>query len=288
MRGSICGVFVLAVVVGLALPVVAQVERGRTHVEMAHPRVTPLPYTAEYKTTRVRTLADGSLSTRESTEVVAVDAQGRRMTSTTTVPLTGDQTPVTRVTVFDPIAHTNTSWTVPGQRVTVLTMPAPGALRPACAPNSTATSSTHFGATFGVDRTQPYRPNIEDLGTDTILGLEARGRRTVTMIPAGKVGNDTPTQRTSETWTAITPGLAGLVVRQVTEDPLAGKTNKELVNFTQAEPDAALFQPPADYEVVNKEPPTPSCPGTTTSSPSTEGSGQSFTPIAEPPALPEQ
>jgi hypothetical protein len=278
----------LVAVAGLALPVAAQVERGRTHVEMAHPRVAHLPYTAEYKTTKVRVLADGSLSTRESTEVVAVDAQGRRMTSTTTVPLTGDQTPVTRVTVFDPDAHTNTSWTVPGQRVTVLTMPMPGAPRPACVPNSTATSSAHIGSVFNVDRTQPYRPNIEDLGTDTILGLEARGRRTITMIPAGKVGNDTPTQRTSETWTAINPGLAGLVVRQVTEDPLAGKTNKELVNFTQAEPDAALFQPPAEYEVVNKEPPAPSCPGTATTSPSTEGSGQSFAPIHEPPAPPEQ
>lgn len=288
MRVSICGVLALAA--GLALPLAGQVERGRSRVEMAHPRMVRLPYTAEYKITRVRILADGSPSTRESTEVVAIDSQGRRMTSTTAVPLADDQTPVTRVSVFDPISHTNTSWTVPGQKVTVLTMPAPGALRPACAPNLTATSSAHIGAILSVDRTQPYRPNIEDLGTDTILGLEARGRRTITMIPAGKVGNDTPTQRTSEMWTAISPGLAGLVVRQVTEDPQMGKTDKELTNFAQAEPDAALFQPPADYEVVSRDPSTSGCPSVAVSSPSTstESADPSFAPIEEPPAPPEQ
>jgi len=28
---------------------------------------------------------------------------------------------------------------------------------------------------------------------------------------------------------------------------------RELVKFTQGEPDAALFQPPSDYEVVTQE-----------------------------------
>jgi hypothetical protein len=64
--------------------------------------------------------------------------------------------------------------------------------------------------------------------------------------------------------------------------------DKELVNFTQAEPDTAVFQPPAEYEVVNKEAPTPGCPGTPTSSSSTESTGQSFAPIPEPPPPPEQ
>jgi hypothetical protein len=32
-----------------------------------------------------------------------------------------------------------------------------------------------------------------------------------------------------------------------------GKTTRELVSFTEGEPDAALFQAPADYEVVTQE-----------------------------------
>jgi hypothetical protein len=89
-------------------------------------------------------------------------------------------------------------------------------------------------------------------------------------------------------WTAIAPGLTGLVVRQVTDDPQVGTMNKELGNFTQGEPDASVFQPPADYEIVNKEAPTSVCLGAAASSPSTESTGQSFAPIPEPPAPPEQ
>ena len=129
---------------------------------------------------------------------------------------------------------------------------------------------------------------MEDLGTETIQGVEARGHRTITTIPAGKIGNDAPIQRTSEMWTAIAPGLTGLVVRQVTDDPQVGTMNKELGNFTQGEPDASVFQPPADYEIVNKEAPTSVCLGAAASSPSTESTGQSFAPIPEPPAPPEQ
>ena len=33
----------------------------------------------------------------------------------------------------------------------------------------------------------------------------------------------------------------------------SGRMTRELVKFNQGEPDAALFQPPADYEVVTQE-----------------------------------
>ncbi len=278
MRGSICGVLTLVAVAGMALPLASQVERGRTRVEMAHPHMVRLPYTAKYKVTHTRTLANGSTITHESSEVVAVDAQGRRMSSSTIVPLSDEQTPVTHISVNDPVAHTNSSWTVPGQKVTVMAMPAPGAALSSCAPTTTA--PVHFSAPL------MQRPEMEDLGTETIEGVEARGYRTITTIPAGKIGNDAPMQRTSEEWRAIAPGLTGLVVRQLTNDPHAGNMNKELVNFTQAEPDAALFQPPPNYEIVNKE--APACPGTAISSTSTESNGESFSPIPEPPTPPEQ
>jgi hypothetical protein len=54
-------------------------------------------------------------------------------------------------------------------------------------------------------------------------------------------------------WFSTTPGLSGINVRQVNEDPQMGKTTRELVSFSQGEPDASLFQLPADYEVVTQE-----------------------------------
>jgi hypothetical protein len=43
------------------------------------------------------------------------------------------------------------------------------------------------------------------------------------------------------------------LVREVTDDPQAGRSTKELENLNQDEPDASIFQPPAGYEIVNKE-----------------------------------
>ncbi|MGA7831667.1 MAG: hypothetical protein WCA21_11955 [Terracidiphilus sp.] len=279
MRGSIIGV--MALVAGMALPAAGQVVRNQTtRVEIAHPRVALLPYTAEYKITRIRTLGDGSTITQESTETVALDSQGRRMTATTSVPLTGDQIRKTRVTVFDPVAHTNSIWGVPGEKMTVMQMPLPGAARPSCA--AATPGSTAMPARIP-NKIAPnaIRPITEDLGTDTIQGVEARGHRTTITTPAGTIGNDAPLVRTNEVWTASAPGLRGLLVRSVSDDPQAGKMNRELTNFTQAEPDASVFQPPSDYEIVNKDATVSNCSGTESSEPV-------LAPIPPPPPPPEQ
>jgi len=47
--------------------------------------------------------------------------------------------------------------------------------------------------------------------------------------------------------------LSGLVLRSVTDDPQTGKVDDELVNISLAEPDAASFEPPEGYEIVNRE-----------------------------------
>jgi hypothetical protein len=243
MRGTIF--MTLAAVAGLALPVAGQAPRTRvTTVEMANSsHVARLPYTVEYKTARVQRLADGTTITHESTEVIAVDSQGRRMTATTNNPASADQTPLTRVTVFDPAAHTNISWTVPGLKATVMAMPPLGAARSSCT-----------SATRGAGAVMPTRPNIkstvEDLGMETVNGIEAHGRLTTTTTPAGAIGNNEPIVRTSEIWNAAVPGLNGLLVRSVIDDPQSDRTTKELTNLTQSEPDATVFAPPSDYEIV--------------------------------------
>jgi hypothetical protein len=86
----------------------------------------------------------------------------------------------------------------------------------------------------------------EDLGADTIMGVEVRGSRTTVTTPAGAMGNDQPLVRTDEIWMA--PSL-GMVLRSVSDDPRMGKTNREVVSLDLNNPDPALFQPPAGYEV---------------------------------------
>jgi len=90
----------------------------------------------------------------------------------------------------------------------------------------------------------------EELGTDTIMGVEVRGYRTTVTTPVGRIGNDQPLVSTTETWTAAS---LGITVRQISEDPRMGKTTREMVNLDLSEPEPSVFQPPAGYEVLNEE-----------------------------------
>jgi hypothetical protein len=238
----------------LSLPVSAQVVRNRiSTVELRNStHVAKLPYTAEYKTTRTQVLANGATITHESTEVVAVDSQGRRMTSSTTTPLSGDQVARTHVYVFNPVERVSISWNVPGTKATVMHLPEPNAARTPCSTSSTLAPQPHT-APAPMSAVERPKPVVEDLGTETIQGVETRGSRVTTITPAGTVGNDEPLVRTTELWRATAPGLYRMEVRTVSDDPQFGKTTKELVNFSQSEPDASVFQPPADYEIENKE-----------------------------------
>jgi len=218
------------------LPCAGQI---RSRAAQLHP--ARIPYTAEYHITRVQTLANGSTITREDTETKARDAQGRQMFSST-VSLSQQKT-VTNVTITDPVAHTFTHWNSLSNRATVQAMSGPHA-------RGCESVSTQPGAAS--TRTQE-RPVVEDLGTDSIQGIEAHGTRSTTTIPVGEIGNDVPLVSTFERWVAVSPELGGLMVREASDDPRNGKSNRELTSFTKGDPDPSLFQPPSGYEIVTEE-----------------------------------
>jgi hypothetical protein len=248
MRGPTCGILTLAAVGGLALSAAGQVEGNRARTvtmgNAAHP--ARLPYTAEYKITRVQMLADGSTITHESTELFARDSQGRSVIVSSSISASEDQTVHTSVNINDPVARTHTFWFVPGQRVTVSKLPDIGSVRSSCAASAPAVAPQPAEA-------QRATPTAEDLGRQTFQGVEARGKRTTTTFPAGAIGNSDPLVRTDETWFSTTPGLTEINVREVNDDPRTGKMTRELVKFTQGEPDLAAFPPPQGYETVTQE-----------------------------------
>jgi len=250
MRGSICGMLALVVFVGLAIPVAGQASMAQTTTGPARPTpVARLPYMAEFKILRVQTVANETALAHESTVVDARDSHGRHITATTVLPMSADRTATTHFQVFDPVAHVTFNWNSPGREATVMAIPFSGAIPPGC-------SYMSFGIGYANEKTE-----VEDLGSMTILGVEARGRRTSTTIPFQPIGKHRNHQlqartievRSSELWQASAPGLNGLVVREVNADALSVKMSKELVNFRQGEPDAALFHPPIGYEIVSRE-----------------------------------
>jgi hypothetical protein len=92
-----------------------------------------------------------------------------------------------------------------------------------------------------------YRQD-DDLGEETIQGLDTHGyRETITFNP-GTMGNDKPMIVTREFW--FSPQL-GINLNSLLDNPQTGKqvfTPKEL---STSEPDPAIFDIPADYQIVD-------------------------------------
>ncbi|MFZ0303080.1 MAG: hypothetical protein WAL75_10355 [Terracidiphilus sp.] len=295
IRNQQFGVSILAALCA-ALPALAQSQTS------AGPAQRP-PYTIEFKTTRVQTLANGTTITTETKEVVASDQQGRRVDSTTNAP-TGDRPAITFVRVNDPFTGDEISWSsatnvargirrpvgdarrgcwaTPDSRTRAnygagpanqgipqdLRPPAPPAAAnvPVNSPLAQSSSAPHFPIVVtgpdgqnvtmvGVKHTPgeaapaafvEHNVARQDLGADTIMGVEVRGSRTTITTPAGAMGNDQPLVSTNEIWMAAS---LGLVLRSVSDDPRMGKTNREVVSLDLNAPDPALFQPPAGYQL---------------------------------------
>jgi hypothetical protein len=197
-----------------------------------------LPFMAQYKTTQVKTLPNGSTTTDEITEVVAVDSQGRRMTAITKAPTSGDESK-TQIKIFDPVAHTAISWISPGTVATVSAIPIGG-------------YSGCSYMTFEV-----MGPNMktidEDLGTATIKGVGAHGQRTSKTVLGPHEKNPTLLNMV-EWWKAVDPKLGGLLIRYVSDDRNSrAKTTMELVSFRQSAPPLSIFRLPPGYQIVNRE-----------------------------------
>jgi hypothetical protein len=92
----------------------------------------------------------------------------------------------------------------------------------------------------------PNPPNVEQLGTKVVEGVQAEGTRTTLTIPAGQIGNDKPIQIVDEVWRS--PELQ-LIVHSEHSDPRMGNTVYSLQNISRSDPSPALFQVPADYTV---------------------------------------
>jgi hypothetical protein len=83
-----------------------------------------------------------------------------------------------------------------------------------------------------------------------IDNIPAMGERTTTVVPVGRSGNDQPITKTHEVWTS---DEMKLVLLQNWSDPRSGVRTTQFADFSRTEPNAALFRPPAGYEVKTAE-----------------------------------
>ena len=126
MRRKIVIAQLCAAVVILAVQGKVAGQQEPTGTEAASAHAAPKPYTATYRITVVRKLADGSTITRQSIETVARDSVGRRMDLTAEVPMPGAPAPMTHIRVDDQVARSISLWGVTAKEATVIAMAAPG------------------------------------------------------------------------------------------------------------------------------------------------------------------
>ena len=102
---------------------------------------------------------------------------------------------------------------------------------------------------------QPFlaAPNLvrtENLGEEMILGFRVHGKRFITTVPAGQIGNDRSIEIVSEQW--FSPELE-LVMRSMHRDPWAGEFTTTVVRIHRGEQPAHLFTVPSKYKVIDAE-----------------------------------
>jgi hypothetical protein len=207
-----------------------------------------LPYSAEFVTTRVQTLADGTqITTHQDKQFQARDSAGRTR-SEVYLPerLQGSHRASDQpifITIADPVAgqfiHLD-----PRQKIATVT-PFPITHTEQSTPKSQPTAHVP-----PLPQLEMLHSSVEKLGGESIGGVNAEGRRITRIIPAGTEGNDRDFTVITERWES--PEL-GIEVLEKTTDPRSGVTTKETKNLTRAEPDPALFQIPADYKLQDSQ-----------------------------------
>jgi hypothetical protein len=116
------------------------------------------------------------------------------------------------------------------------------------APNSSARPRKTFCSTRVPSLHIPHI-QIEDLGTQTIEGVEAHGVR-MRPLPTEEDANRgmTPRESTTDRW--CSDDLAAIVLTVYADSKTGVRTSVAMRNIERSEPDPTLFQIPPDYAVT--------------------------------------
>jgi hypothetical protein len=249
-----------ATLVSAALALHAQ-ERGLVKVvqELRAPLETRsikgAPYSAQLVIDSTQALADGNRIVQHSTGRVYRDSEGR-------VRREEDRPNSSpSVSIVDPVAgvsysldiDSHVAWKTPAAAIFAMVKPLGGdgnareivelELRTRQAEIGAARMA---GKPLLDRRAGIEQHRDEELEPQTLEGVRATGRRRTTTIAAGAIGNELPITIVSEEWTS--PDLQVLVMTHRT-DPRVGESSYRLMSIVRTEPDAYLFQVPADFTI---------------------------------------
>src|SRR5579884_2820219 len=226
--------------------------------------VTGIPYTATETTETTQTLSDGNKIVNKTSGTVARDSRGRvrREMSVGRIGSTGANNHK-MLFISDPTAHHHEAMERGSgvDTATVISTAGDSKSEPQIITFNSAGSTIVNKKVFvnnskdsnSAESNENDKKQVkhEDLGTQTIAGVSAQGKRDTITIAAGAIGNEKPIEIVSETW--YSPDLHATVMRKHS-DPRVGETVFQLTDIQRVEPDPALFQLPEDMKVLQVHP----------------------------------
>jgi hypothetical protein len=207
------------------------------------------PFSADAFTTVARTLADGTHITRQTMLVKMYrDSAGRTRSDRMPSPLlAGAPAPPATILITDPLAGYSYVLDTT-QKIAHRSMPRVGGAISGAIGQSMNLPLAQDAPPPPTPGKSPPQFKTEDLGTQFMEGLSVHGRRTTVTYPVGSLGNDREIASVTEIWSNTE---LGLMILQDRSDPRTGETITKLENISRAQPDPTLFQPPADYKIVD-------------------------------------
>ncbi|MGA2049528.1 MAG: hypothetical protein ABSG96_17655 [Terracidiphilus sp.] len=202
------------------------------------PAIPDAPFSATVVLEFERYWPDGSTQIRRTINLVARDSQGRTHNETRRLKLESfhGSPELMSVRLFDPITRTRT----------------------------VCDTSLHIAHQQSIPK-QPKTastPNpllhVEELGTDTLNGLKAKGTRRTLSVYGDRRGDGAPIEVVDEDWYSEDLHI-NLLVRHF--DPRVGVQTVGISNLRREEPPASMFQVPLGYKIVDETPvPEPTVP----------------------------
>jgi hypothetical protein len=240
--------FSLAIFPGfLLLAIIAMASTASAQVHIFLTPVPNSPFTAIAEVQRTGTRPDGSPFSHKTIRMMARDSIGRiHNESRAFLPAnSADTPPIMEIHLYDPRTRISTQLNAHTHTFRTFTV---------SHPPSTVPPTVRFGSPSGVGVPQSDFSKEEDLGTQEIEGVSARGVRETQIIPAKSSETGKEITVTDEYWYS---DELRINVMMKHNDPRKGITTLTVTHITRGEPDPALLEIPEGYTRAGAPQPAP-------------------------------
>jgi hypothetical protein len=231
----------------LLLAILATTPAASAQVHIFLTPVPNSPFTAIAEVQRTGILHDGSAFSHKTFRMMARDSIGRIHNESRAFIQANsiDTPPIVAIHLYDP--RTRISTELDGHSHTFRTFTVNH-------PPSTVPPTVRFGSPSGVGLPQSDFSREEDLGTQQIEGLSARGVRETQIIPAESSETGKEITVTDEYWYS---DELRINVMMKHNDPRKGITTLTVTHIARGEPDPALLEIPEGYTRAGAPQPEP-------------------------------